>query len=560
MRNASERDLMTSLFRRQHLTNGYTDPALAMQMADHLLRDLQAQPPQEGMQRMALARGLLRQALLLNPFDTALRGVVASLCAGQRASEVYMRWLDAVRDVLDSGPAVYMGDVLQRTTALEKDDEKLLHGALYGDSPAYRFTCAGILWEIGNGAFFEQAARAFVQTPEGGIAAPFFAWGALSMNRPELCRELLSLAVPGPVSLHVSAELALREGHREQGIALLRDALQAEPALFFLVYRLVETLRGAPPAGFESVARGRSVSVALYTWNKFDVTLDTLRSLVHSDIGNASITLLNNGSDAFSPRQLEDAAREAACGRPVDFIHLPVNVGAPAARNWLWQLPAMRQADYVAYLDDDVLLPEGWLRMYMQSLDEYPQAAVVGPKVVNPGSIASVQYVLRNFYKAGNKLIRFTNNAPLFWDMGQYDYRSPCLSVMGCCHLFNRRLCDRLGVPQFDVRFSPSQVDDIEHDIQVWNAGGRVLYDGRVCVVHRQDTGRKAPLSEAGWGHVWGNHMKMEAKFSGERLKELKQTVEDCGFSHFTAALQTVAPLLSREARGELAAMTGGAG
>jgi hypothetical protein len=54
--------------------------------------------------------------------------------------------------------------------------------------------------------------------------------------------------------------------------------------------------------------------------------------------------------------------------------------------------------------------------------------------------------------------------------------------------------------------------------------------------------------------------MKMEAKFSGERLKELKQTVEDCGFSHFTAALQTVAPLLSREARGELAAMTGGAG
>jgi hypothetical protein len=40
MRNAPERDLMTSFFRRQHLTNGYTDPALAMQMADHLLRDL----------------------------------------------------------------------------------------------------------------------------------------------------------------------------------------------------------------------------------------------------------------------------------------------------------------------------------------------------------------------------------------------------------------------------------------------------------------------------------------------------------------------------------------
>jgi hypothetical protein len=66
---------------------------------------------------------------------------------------------------------------------------------------------------------------------------------------------------------------------------------------------------------------------------------------------------------------------------------------------------------------------------------------------------------------------------------------------MGCCHLFNLKLWERLGVPDFDVRFTPSQVDDLEHDIQVWKAGGHVLYDGRVEVVHRQDAGKAGPLS-----------------------------------------------------------------
>ena len=112
-------------------------------------------------------------------------------------------------------------------------------------------------------------------------------------------------------------------------------------------------------------------------------------------------------------------------------------------------------------------------------------------------------------------------------DLGQYDLRRPCLSVMGCCHMFDRKKCDQLGIPDFDIRFSPSQVDDLEHDLQVWKAGGQILYDGRVAVIHLQDAGRQAPMTQASWAHVLGNHMKMEYKFSEEELEELDRRVRE---------------------------------
>jgi hypothetical protein len=86
---------------------------------------------------------------------------------------------------------------------------------------------------------------------------------------------------------------------------------------------------------------------------------------------------------------------------------------------------------------------------------------------------------------------------------------------------------ERLGVPDFDVRFSPSQVDDLERDIQIWKHGGMVLYDGRVRIMHLQDAGSAAPKSEASWAHVWGNHQKMESKFRGQELRTIHARVQE---------------------------------
>ncbi|MCM0755985.1 glycosyltransferase [Desulfovibrio aminophilus] len=305
----------------------------------------------------------------------------------------------------------------------------------------------------------------------------------------------------------------------------------------------------AAPEPDPSLPGSRRVHVCLYSWNKPEALARTLESLAATELGPARVTLLNNGSTSIPQEELEALARRAAPNLALDVLHLPVNVGAPPARNWLWSLPASREAEYVAFLDDDVLLPRRWLAGLLGALEAEPRACAAGVKVLHPRSPLVIQYAWRFFAETGEGRIRFTPNAPTVLDLGQYDHLRPCLSVMGCCHLLHRERLERLGVPGFDPRFSPSQVDDIEHDLQIWKAGGMVLFEGRSGVVHLQDTGdpaRRTPLSLA---QAQANHFKMEHKFSGEELEAMRRDVEQADAEAFRAALRTVSPSLPAPAR-----------
>ena len=77
--------------------------------------------------------------------------------------------------------------------------------------------------------------------------------------------------------------------------------------------------------------------------------------------------------------------------------------------------------------------------------------------------------------------------------------------------------------PRFDLRYSPSQVDDIAHDLELRLAGGEVRYCGLVRCVHHQNTGGgfKRRMTPAQLGQVLGNDMKFFYSFS-ERLDGLR--------------------------------------
>ena len=371
---------------------------------------------------------------------------------------------------------------------------------------------------------------------------PLLAWGLHALGQDDAA--IIKNGPPSFLGEALKAHLAGQDGDR--ALLHLQRALELEPSLPHLVERIAQLDLLTRPLPDPNDFR---VHILFYSFNKLETTIATLRSLLASDIGPAKITLLNNGSTAFDPEEFSAAVASVAQGRAVELIHLPVNIGAPAARNWLYRLPQVQEADYVAFLDDDVLLPSSWLRMYLQDMADHPEVCAVGPKGLNPNPFRTIQYIWRYFEEAGERKIRFTNNAPMNLDLGQYDGRRPCLSVMGCCHMFDRRKLARLGVPDFDVRFTPSQVDDLERDIQIWKHGGQVLYDGRVEVVHMQDAGRTAPKTEAAWGHVWGNHMKMEFKFTGRELRDIDEKVRAVEEKHWQDCLAKAWDLLPDNCR-----------
>ena len=123
------------------------------------------------------------------------------------------------------------------------------------------------------------------------------------------------------------------------------------------------------------------VAIVLYSFNKAAELDATLESLFASDIASHPVWVLDNGSSDGTAAVI-DSWVERAGGR-LRRIDLHVNIGAPAARNWLMSVPDVRECEWIAYLDDDVELPADWLSLFGAAVDTYPQAGVWGCKVVD---------------------------------------------------------------------------------------------------------------------------------------------------------------------------------
>lgn len=534
--------------RRLHRLFGYMDQPRAIWCAQQLLARLgnKSLPPKMVASCLELAAGLLRQALVLNPFDSALVALVNQTTTFCAFSREYALWFNLVQGFHSSRTGLSTEQAQSQLKQAGTTLQALFLRLQKESNPLILLLGILDLWQRGEWPPVRVLAERLLAMPVGCLVGPLLAWAAWSAGEAELAGKWAAL--PGPdtyLRLNLKAEMALARGDRAQAMLYWKKSLEIEHGQPALNYRFWELEQAAAGRAEASVDR-KKVHVAFYTFNKLEETLRTLESLLRSDIGPARVTLLNNGSTAFSPRDLEQGVTDVARGRAVNLIHLPVNIGAPAARNWLWHLPEMNEADYVAFLDDDVLLPRNWLSCFIEDLERFPRAVVAGPKVLNPGSLPTIQYVYRFFQEVGDHKILFTPTAPLPMNFEHYSYRRPCLSVMGCCHLFDRSRAKALAIPDFDVRFSPSQVDDLEHDIQIWNKGGQVVYDGRVAVVHLQDAGRQATQSRASWGHVWGNHMKMESKFTAGELFEIDRRVNEADDRFFLEMEKAAEPSSAR--------------
>ncbi len=326
---------------------------------------------------------------------------------------------------------------------------------------------------------------------------------------------------------NLAAELHLRQGDEAGCRALYAASLARDPRQAPVRLRLNE-LDNPSPLRPELLDQ-RDIAICLYSWNKAEMLAHTLESLAATDLGRARVRILLNGCT--------DGSLERVRGllplfgeRDVRIVDLPINVGAPAARNWLAALPECREADYVAYIDDDVELPRHWLARLVSVLEEVSAAGIAGCKVVHPGIPSYIQYLFRNVHLTRPDLFKLSLDSPAqTTDSGVYDFTRRTMSVMGCCHVLRGKMLRE--IPGFDIRFSPSQVDDIDHDLMACLAGWQVLYCGLVTCVHLQNSGLSGgglkPKTQQQVGNVIGNDLKFCCKHLGnlEQLREM--TLED---------------------------------
>ncbi|WP_051261926.1 glycosyltransferase family 2 protein [Desulfovibrio inopinatus] len=330
------------------------------------------------------------------------------------------------------------------------------------------------------------------------------------------------LAECTPAFLPRRAEMQYRQGHRGDCLAFLRQALQRRPLTAHLTYRLFDLLSETDTA--ITVPSGRT-AVLLYTYNKAEVLEKTLESLCGTDLPGVRLVVLDNASTDGTKDVL---AKYAALLPSFQVVTLPVNIGAPAARNWLMALPEVQECDHIAYLDDDVLLPSDWLGRLYAGFDRYPEAGVIGARIadaVSPDALQAVGFhLLASLYPASGNI---PLDDPLFdlaaihsqsADSGQFRLMSPCTSVMGCCHLFKTETLNTVG--PFDIRFNPTQFDDVDHDLRLSLQGRSPVYQGHLRVEHMSTLQGNRFVSGSKLGNSAANKHKLQTKYS---LKELTQ-------------------------------------
>ena len=249
-----------------------------------------------------------------------------------------------------------------------------------------------------------------------------------------------------------------------------------------------------------------SVDACMVTWNNLPVLRRCLESLARTDYPaeQLRIWITDNASTDGTAAYLTQLAGEfpfrLACSS------LPVNTGCPAGMNWAI---TQGQGVLVARLDDDILLPTDWLRRLAESFRRRPYAGVVGPKIINDDGKEAIQC---SDYTLWPSLYGHDDEV----DHAQADYLARSGHVRGCCNLYRREALNRCGL--LDIRYSPSQCDDPDHQLALYEAGYEIIYDGHVRVAHKLTNG--VIRSYAAITNQQGNQQKMYGKW-GSNIYEI---------------------------------------
>ena len=376
-------------------------------------------------------------------------------------------------------------------------------------------------------------------TPLGGRLAleAALAWDGPAAGQEALSR-LDQACFPRYAAL-AQAHLLAKTGQPNAAAEVLATLWREENWHPDLTARLAALL--APPPAADLSALPGALHVFVYTWNRAALLGPTLERLAASRLGPARVTVLDNGGADDTAAVCRAMAERFAPGRFVG-LSLPVNIGAPAARNWLARAAGLGPNDLAAYLDDDALVGPDWLEQLAGALSADAEADVAGARVVAdaPGAARVAQAAdVRLLSPDEAHAVRPLVNAGPGPDLGLLAVIRPCASVSGCCHLFRAHALTGPAAP-FDIRFSPSQFDDLARDLTSFIAGRRAVYVGTTAVAHRQHAGPAQAKSAAAVGQLLGARAKLDGLFSRQAMEHAAARDLDLAWDSLGAAFAAV--------------------
>ncbi|HAS88183.1 MAG TPA: hypothetical protein DCS48_02610 [Desulfovibrio sp.] len=343
-----------------------------------------------------------------------------------------------------------------------------------------------------------------------------------------------------PEALPRQGECLLHIGNRKEAIRLYRQDAKARP---WRINTLLRTADLINKTDLQSSSPPGKVAILIYSYNKAEELDATLDSVFAARYENAFLAILDNGSSDGTAAVIDkwEAESKTRADLPMIRFDLHVNIGAPAARNWLLYHPEISKADFAAFLDDDALPPQDWLLKLGTSIKAYPDAGIWGCKVVdapNPRKLQSIDLHIKTEKDEDDPKLRMTDIQLQTMDYGQFDYIRPCGSVTGCCHIM--RMADLEQTGGFDIRFSPSQFDDLDRDLRLCLQNTVPVYQGHLRVRHLKRTGTAGATSKKAATIQIGNQTRLDMKYSSIQAKKISDAVFEASLADVMAKVALI--------------------
>ena len=241
------------------------------------------------------------------------------------------------------------------------------------------------------------------------------------------------------------------------------------------------------------------LTIAISTWNQ-KALLEQLLDSIYASVANVSfdVHVVANGSRDGTVEMVRERYPE------VDLTVFKENIGIGGARK---HLLGNARGRYVLSLDvDTTLFPNGAVETLVSTMDEHPDAAIGGPKLVYKNG--SLQLSCRPFPSPMNILIEGTflrNYFPLSrfvkdYTMEDWDHNH----LREVDWMYGAALIIRTSLLKevvYDASFR-HKYEDMDHCFQARKAGYKVLYIPDAVICHHLEVENKFDFSKALVDHV----------------------------------------------------------
>jgi GT2 family glycosyltransferase len=241
------------------------------------------------------------------------------------------------------------------------------------------------------------------------------------------------------------------------------------------------------------------VSIVILTFNNFVFTKLCLESLLaNTEYPSYEVVVVDNGSTDGTPAYLRSLARRHPHIRAALNAD---NLGFARASN---QGLAMATGDVLILLNNDTLVPQGWLTRLVRHLED-PGIGLVGPVTNRIGNEAQIEVSYRTY----GEFVRFAREYTRAHEGELFDIRMLAMF----CLAMRRDVHERLG--PLDERFEVGMLEDDDYAMRAQAAGYRVVCAEDVFVHHfgGASFGKLVPTGEYG-ELLRANRHQFEEKWS----------------------------------------------